>query len=66
MTLKSTQVHCRTGSLEDTLFLLCAYHLVHCRTGSLEVCVVFILFPYAVHCRTGSLEDSGINAIVVK
>ena len=34
--MRNTLVHCRTGSLEKSLFVLALKRLVHCRTGSLE------------------------------
>ena len=49
-------VHCRTGSLEKTPFMLLPAVLVHCRTGSLEKNSESSTAVAAVHCRTGSLE----------
>ncbi len=49
-------VHCRTGSLENTINLLQCVSYVHCRTGSLEILAKNMWSVDYVHCRTGSLE----------
>ena len=49
-------VHCRTGSLENTVANNWQGGLVHCRTGSLEMMKVSFATFFLVHCRTGSLE----------
>ena len=51
-------VHCRTGSLERTLYAGQMTADVHCRTGSLEILPILSTAATLVHCRTGSLEKS--------
>ncbi len=54
-------VHCRTGSLENSNGGAWLYSRVHCRTGSLEIQVPVPRPGRLVHCRTGSLEKYGIR-----
>ena len=49
-------VHCRIGSLENSLDALRVLLDVHCRIGSLEMISVFSRDNHTVHCRIGSLE----------
>ena len=55
----TTDVHCRTGSLEMRRTHLPGKSLVHCRTGSLENALRCSQAGPVVHCRTGSLEKLG-------
>ncbi len=52
-----SNVHCRTGSLENAEVVLACFGFVHCRTGSLERAGPQNSGIHPVHCRTGSLES---------
>ena len=49
-------VHCRVGSLENTIACNFNDFSVHCRVGSLEIKSSSDSLISGVHCRVGSLE----------
>ncbi len=51
------RVHCRIGSLENSIQAVLSSAYVHCRIGSLEKDKGRDTAKNAVHCRIGSLES---------
>ena len=50
-------VHCRVGSLENSVESISFLNPVHCRVGSLEIQSANATYFLDVHCRVGSLEN---------
>ncbi len=50
------QLHCRAGSLENSITNQIDTLILHCRAGSLEIFQIVLIILHFLHCRAGSLE----------